>query len=54
MVSRKKAFRLYMMALKAFQRLHGYAADTGKIEHQKFMCGWQQGYLAAERRIRST
>jgi hypothetical protein len=48
MVSSPREF--WKMAARAFKRIHGYEHDPARIEHQKFMAGWQQGYRAARRK----
>lgn len=49
---RTKPTQFYQMAARAFRRLHGYDHDPRVLSDQKFMAGWQQGYLAARRAYR--
>lgn len=44
-----KATRLYNKALDAFKRAHAYYCDNRLVTHQKWMDGWQRGYVAGRR-----
>ena len=50
---RRNPTDFWLMALRAFKRLHGYEADRASVAHQKFLAGWQQGYRAAMRKRRA-
>ena len=49
-MSLKASAELYRRAKRAFRRLHGYAYRAGEFGHGRFLCGWQQGWLAAKRK----
>lgn len=52
MAGRSKPTEFYLKAARAFKRIHLYPNEPGNLVHEKFMAGWQQGYMAAKREAR--